>query len=173
MRDILSNMVGYEGVESASLVSLDGVLVLTVASDDTHSTPTHLSDHDVQPIQTMAALVSGWVGQIMRAVGQLSWNGPYRYVLKASEKNLVVHAFDSSFLLLVIEPEIDPEMTRALMDQAVQQFMGHMQVGGNEGHTPSSHSAAPYPQGLFPTQNPPTTGALAPDGSITESAGEG
>ena len=172
MKTILSNIAHYQGVESASLVSLDGVLVLTAGADDPQSGQAHLSDHDVQPIQTLAALASGWVGQIIRAVGQLSWNTPYRYVLRASEKTLVVHVFGGSFLLLVIEPEIDPEVTRALMDQAVQQLMGHMQMGSQPAGPPATASAS-YPQGLFPTQNPPTTGALAPDGSITESAGEG
>jgi predicted regulator of Ras-like GTPase activity (Roadblock/LC7/MglB family) len=173
VRTILSNIAHYQGVESASLVSLDGVLVLTVGSEDTQSTAVHLTDQEVTPIQTLAALASGWVNQVIRAVGQLSWNAPYRYVLKASEKTLVVHVFGSSFLLLVIEPEIDPEVTRALMDQAVQQFMGHMQLGSVHENGSQLQASASYPQGLFPTQNPPNTGALAPDGSITESAGEG
>ncbi len=173
MKSILTNIARYQGVESASLVSLDGVLVLTADGDESADAVTHLSDHDVQPVQTLAALASGWVGQIVRAVGQLSWNGPYRYVLKATEKTLVVHVFGSSFLLLVIEPEVDPEVTRALMDQAVQQFMGHMQLGGGPSLGAHAQADASYPQGLFPSQNPPSTGALAPDGSITESAGEG
>ncbi|MDF1838074.1 MAG: hypothetical protein P1V35_09415 [Planctomycetota bacterium] len=173
MKTILTNIARYQGVESASLVSLDGVLVLTADGDESADASTHLSDHDVQPIQTLAALASGWVGQIIRAVGQLSWNGPYRYVLKATEKTLVVHVFGSSFLLLVIEPEVDPEVTRALMDQAVQQFMGHMQLGGGQDLGSQAQADAHYPQGLFPSQTPPSTGALAPDGSISESAGEG
>ncbi len=166
-------MAQYQGVESASLVSLDGVLVLSVAGDEANSPGEIHSDQGNQPIQTLAALASGWVGQIIRAVGQLSWNGPYRYVLKASEKTLVVHVFNGSFLLLVIEPEIDPEVTRSLMDHAVQQLMGHMQAGGGSSIGSPAATDALAPQGLFPSQNPPTSGALAPDGSITESAGEG
>ncbi|MCA9000772.1 MAG: hypothetical protein KDB61_02530 [Planctomycetes bacterium] len=169
MKNILSDMVRYEGVESASLVSLDGVLVFTASAEESQQTQP-LSDRETQPIQTLAALVSGWVGQIMRAVGQLSWQNPYRYVLKATGKTLVVHAFDSSFLLLVTDPAIDPELTRSLMDHGVQQFMGHMQSGVAEA---APQAVSPNPPGLFPSQVSPTTGALAPDGSITESAGEG
>ncbi|MCP5021416.1 MAG: hypothetical protein GY930_06530 [bacterium] len=173
MRSILSNMAQYQGVESASLVSLDGVLVLSVSGDNADPSRDIHSDHDSQGIQTLAALASGWVGQIIRAVGQLSWNRPCRYVLKASEKTLVAHVFDSSFLLLVIEPAIDPEVTRSLMDQAVHQLMGHMQAGGGPGIGAPSASEAPNPLGLFPVQNPPTSGTLASDGPLTESAGEG
>ncbi len=173
MRSILSNIAQYQGVASASLVSLDGVLVLSVSGDDTGPSGGIHSDQDSQGVQTLAALASGWVGQLIRAVGQLSWNRPYRYVLKASEKTLVVHVFDSSFLLLVIEPTIDPEVTRSLMDQAVHQLMGHMQAAGGPGPGTPGTSGAPIPQGLFPVQNPPTSGTIASDGPITESAGEG
>lgn len=152
MREILNSLVQYEGIQSASVVSLDGVLVASALGHDGGPQAADLSDHEVQPVQTMAALASGWLGEVMRAVGPLSWDVPYRCVLRATQKSLIIHAFPGSFLLLVTEPNVDPEETRSLMDDSVQRMVAHIQA---------SHSAtAPYaegahPQGALPSQ--PTT----------------
>ncbi len=142
MREILNSLVQYEGIQSASVVSLDGVLVASALGHDGGPQAADLSDHEVQPVQTMAALASGWLGEVMRAVGPLSWDVPYRCVLRATQKSLIIHAFPGSFLLLVTEPNVDPEETRSLMDDAVQQMVAHIQA---------SHAAtAPYAEGAHP-----------------------
>lgn len=152
MREILNSLVQYEGIQSASVVSLDGVLVASALGHDGGPQAADLSDHEVQPVQTMAALASGWLGEVIRSVGPLSWDVPYRCVLRATQKSLIIHAFPGSFLLLVTEPNVDPEETRSLMDDAVQQMVAHIQA---------SHAAvAPYaeghqPPGALPSQ--PTT----------------
>ena len=129
-----------------------------------------LSDHDLQPVQTMAALASGWLGELNRSVGRLSWQGPYRFVLKATQKTLVMHAFTGSFLLLVLDPDVDPEETRSLMDNAVNQLMGHMQTSG--GSSTGASIPGPQPPGVLPSQPTSQIGHPMAGGSVPESAGD-
>ncbi len=150
MREILNSLVQYEGIQSASVVSQDGVLVASALGHEGGPQAATLSDHEVQPVQTMAALASGWLGEIVRSVGPLSWEMPYRCVLRATQKSLIIHAFPGSFLLLVTEPDVDPEETRTLMDGAVQQLMAHIQASS---HVPSApHADGAHPPGALPTQ---------------------
>ena len=149
MRDILTSLVQYEGIHSASVVSLDGMLVASALGDETGAHSAEFSDQETQPVQTMAALASGWLGEIMRSVGPLSWATPYRCLLRATQKNLIIHAFAGSFLLLVTEPEVDPEETRALMDSAVQQLVEHIQASSNAANPPGM--VGNHPPGALPS----------------------
>jgi len=169
MRQILNSLVQYEGIHSASVVSLDGVLVASSIGQANGPREATLSDHEDQPIQTLAALTSGWLGEVSRSIGRLSWGGPYRCVLRATQRTLVIHAFTGSFLLLVLDPDVDPEETRSLMDDAVQHLMGHIPPGG--GHSTDSGMGGPYPQGALPSQPTTNVGIPMPGGSISESAG--
>ena len=150
MKEILGSLVQYEGIHSASVVSLDGVLVASVLGDEGGPQEATLSDHEVQPVQTMAALASGWLSEIMRSVGPLSWDVPYRCVLRATQKSLVIHVFPGSFLLLVTDFEVDPGETRGIMDTAVQELMAHIQATANV--TPQGQAAGPQPPSALPTQ---------------------
>ncbi|MEZ5973348.1 MAG: hypothetical protein R3E96_00500 [Planctomycetota bacterium] len=169
MIHILQYLAQYEGIESASVVSYDGVLVASAVGTQAGVQQAALSDREAQPIQTLAALASGWLGEVNRAVGPLSWGMPYRYVLRSTQATLVTHVFTDSFLLLVLDPDVDPEETRSLMDEAVGQIVAHIQAGTMR----FRHGASPTrPKGAYPTQSTTNVGLSMPGGPLSESAGD-
>ncbi|MEZ6003271.1 MAG: hypothetical protein R3F17_16920 [Planctomycetota bacterium] len=170
MIHILQYLAQYEGIESASVVSYDGVLVASAVGTQAGVQQAALSDREAQPIQTLAALASGWLGEVNRAVGPLSWGMPYRYVLRSTQATLVTHVFTDSFLLLVLDPDVDPEETRSLMDEAVGQIVAHIQAGNDAGS--GMEQAAYAPQGAYPTQSTTNVGLSMPGGPLSESAGD-
>jgi predicted regulator of Ras-like GTPase activity (Roadblock/LC7/MglB family) len=157
---VLEPLALVPGVRLTAIVSEDGVPIASMAGarrkGEAHS-PVHSLDSD-EAMHSFAALTSGWVGDMLRSVGQLSWGSPRRLVLSASHGSLTVHQGPGALLLVLVDKGITPEQLRVPMDGAVARMQRLLRgLGSSE-----SEPAHPEPPGIFPSSSEPTGDSAPP-----------
>jgi predicted regulator of Ras-like GTPase activity (Roadblock/LC7/MglB family) len=116
MIDILAPLAATPGVRTALLVLPDGVpLVVRNRSDDEESDLSLPGETD----ESLAALASGWLSELTRAVAPLGWDVPQRVVMRAARGTLVMCSAPRSVLLVVLDRGASPEDLRLPMEGAV------------------------------------------------------
>ncbi len=116
MIDAIQPLADLPGVTVAALVSDDGVPVampgrsLREGSDPNGP----CSDRDA-----LAALSAGWMDELTRAVGGLSWDAPRRVVMRAARGTLLMLRTTRTVLVVVLEGGLGPEQFWLPMEGAV------------------------------------------------------
>ena len=158
MKEVLQPLALIPGVRIASLISEDGVPIVSTRG-------VHASDEDGLPLDrddelnAFTALASGWFADLQRAVDRLSWSSPRRVVLRASRGELVLLQAPTAVVLVVLERGVSAEDLRVPMEGALARMQRLFRQYG--GHTPDPlEGKAP----IHPTPGP-LPGAAGPDPS--------
>lgn len=135
MKQVLEPIVRIPGVRIAALVTPDGVPITVHgerrpskkpqrddSSRDDDSSPVDVADD----IQALAALATGWMGDVNRAVAPLSWSAPSRLVLRAARGTLIVMQAPGALLLVVLDSGMRAEELRLPMEGAVARMQRHL-----------------------------------------------
>lgn len=130
MHEVLSGLTQQPGVKLAAVISSDGVpvCVLERASrgsgefvDCTNSSQPSLEGQRIDPA-SLVALAASWVDDVMRAGGQIAWELPRRFVLAASQGNLVVQRGPNAHVMVVLEPSVATDTMALPLEVAVEQL---------------------------------------------------
>ena len=136
MKQVLEPIVRIPGVRIAALVTPDGVPITVhgerrapkkaqpgdASARDDDSTPSDGADDS----QARAALATGWMGDVNRAVAPLSWDAPSRLVLRAARGTLIVMQAPGAILLVVLDSGMRAEELRLPMEGAVARMQRHL-----------------------------------------------
>jgi len=116
MISVLEPLVKIPGVKVALLVGTDGVPVVA-RSKNANGNQGEVDGIDSNT-DALAALASGWLGEMTRAVAPLSWTAPTRVVLWASRGTLIMSLAPGAVLLVVLDRGIRSEDLRLPMGSA-------------------------------------------------------
>jgi len=104
MKPVLEPLVRIPGVRLAALISEDGVPVAVLHNPEEKR---EAKEEDViqaaEDFHSYAGLAAGWLNDVARAVGPLSWDAPHRVVLRATRGTLVTHIGPGVVLLVVLD----------------------------------------------------------------------
>ena len=164
MKQILEPLARISGVRIAALVTPDGV---PMAVHGTSVQPGQQADEEVA---VLAALATGWVGDVNRATAPLSWDAPRHLVLRATRGTLVAMQAPGALLLLVLEGGMGAEELRPPTEAAVARMQRHLKAVTNRSASsaPASNSVPEEPAGIFPARFDARTADQAPEGEVTE-----
>ncbi len=113
MNHVLDTLAHMAGVRTVALVTTDGVPI-TVRGSGSTSGEGGVDEHDA-----LAALASGWVAEIDRAVAPLTWGAPRHLVLRAARGNLVAMHAPGALLVVVLDSGANVDELRMPMEAAV------------------------------------------------------
>lgn len=120
MKAILEPLALIPGVRMTALISEDGVPIATArgaSRNQTDEGPENIDHDDV--LNSFTALAAGWLGEISRAVAQLSWAPPSRVVLRATQGEMVLQKAPGAVVLVVLERGVTAEELRVPMEGAI------------------------------------------------------
>ena len=118
MISVLEPLVKIPGVRVALLVGTDGVPVVARSKNPNGNGNQGEVDGIDSNTDALAALASGWLGEMSRAVAPLSWTAPTRVVLWASRGTLIMSLAPGAVLLVVLDRGIRSEDLRLPMGSA-------------------------------------------------------
>ena len=119
MKRILEPLAQIPGVRMALLVAPDGVPVVVKNAADPAAEGSLEAAFAVATAESLAALAAGWLGELERSIGPLSWSSPQRVVLRAARGSLVMTHAPGSLLLVIIDPRMSADEMRLPMEAAV------------------------------------------------------
>ncbi len=145
MKGILDPLALIPGVRMTALISEDGVPIVTArgASRTQEEGDPQNIDHD-DVLNSFTALAAGWLGEISRAVGQLSWSAPSRVVLKATQGEMVLQKAPGAVVLVVLERGVTAEELRVPMEGAIAR-MHRVLRNISQANAPQTHTNQPLP----------------------------
>jgi predicted regulator of Ras-like GTPase activity (Roadblock/LC7/MglB family) len=158
MKQVLEPISRTPGVRLAMLVTPDGVPI-TVQGERrrnpderrTSGPERRVQNHGVDSADDMhalAALGSGWMSEVTRAVAPLSWSVPQRLVLSAARGTLIAMQAPGALLLVVLESGMRAEELRLPMEGAVARMQRHLRTIGHRTPEKTGASAGTVEQGL-------------------------
>ena len=106
------------GVETAMLLTPDGVPIAVVGGSSLEPHTDGLDDSASGREEALAALAGGWANELGHATAPLSWSPPTRVVLRCARGSMVMRQLKGAVLLLVLDRNADPEDMRLPMDGA-------------------------------------------------------
>ena len=145
MKAILDPLALIPGVRMTALISEDGVPIVTArgasrsAEDED---PQNIDQDDV--LNSFTALAAGWLMEISRAVGQLSWSAPTRVVLRATQGEMVLQKAPGAVVLVVLERGVTAEELRVPMEGAIAR-MHRVLRNLSQAPPPQTHTGQPPP----------------------------
>ena len=153
MKHVLEPIARTPGVRLAMIVTPDGVPI-TVHGERRKSNEGPRSgaperrqrDHGVDSaddVHAMAALGSGWMNEVTRAVAPLSWSVPQRLVLRAARGTLIAMQAPGALLLVVLESGMRAEDLRLPMEGAVARMQRHLRTIGHRVPQPATTESGP------------------------------
>jgi predicted regulator of Ras-like GTPase activity (Roadblock/LC7/MglB family) len=146
MKQVLEPLSAIPGVRVAVLVTSDGVPVV-VRGRAHEGGPDDPADGSPDAAESLAALASGWLNALTRAVAPLSWRPPERVVLKATRGTIVMLQAPGSVLLALLDGGTRAEDLRLPMQGAVariQRLLRWSQPDPDQGAA-EAHAEAPLP----------------------------
>jgi len=166
MKQVLEPLSAIPGVRVAVLVTSDGVPVV-VRGRAHENGDDDAGDGTPDGAESLAALASGWLNALTRAVAPLSWHAPERVVLKATRGTIVMLQAPGSVLLALLDGGTRAEDLRLPMQGAVARIQRLLRWSGPDAdpgaEEPSAQAPLPArPAGAgqaappAPTDNPPT-----------------
>ncbi|MEL6429773.1 MAG: hypothetical protein AAFR54_11390 [Planctomycetota bacterium] len=181
MHEVLTPLTQAPGVKQAAVISADGVPVCvlersSLASgefvDCTNSSQPALEGQRIDPA-SLVALAASWVDDVMRAGGQIAWELPKRFVLRASQGTLVVQQGPNAHVMVVLEPSIEAESFALPLEVAVERLHRLLR---DLGRFDPEQSAGPLPSAQPDAQNTFTAPSVADyaagaQGAPTDSTG--
>lgn len=119
MIEYLKKLEVTPGVRFVLLVTEDGVPVASPGvelSDLGREVGAHGS------IEALAAVATGWLGELEQCVAPVSWRAPRRAVMSGSRGSLVLTAVRHSVLVVLADPALDLEPIRLAIDGIVARY---------------------------------------------------
>jgi predicted regulator of Ras-like GTPase activity (Roadblock/LC7/MglB family) len=182
MKHVLEPIARTPGVRLAMLVTPDGVPITvhgerrkTNEGPRTGAPERRQRDNGVDSaddVHAMAALGSGWMSEVTRAVAPLSWSVPQRLVLRAARGTLIAMQAPGAILLVVLESGMRAEDLRLPMEGAVARMQRHLRTIGHrvpQTTTESGPGVLPeletQPSILPASSEPRVPGEVPPTGS--------
>lgn len=119
MKRILEPLAQIPGVRMALLVAHDGVPVVVKNASENAGEGSPEAALAGETAESLAALAAGWLSELERSVGPLSWGAPQRVVLRAVRGSLVMTHAPGALLLVIVDPRMSPDELRLPMEAAV------------------------------------------------------
>jgi len=143
MKEILEPLSAIPGVRVAVLVTSDGVPVV-VRGRSSEQRPGEEIDGGAE---SLAALASGWLNALTRAVAPLSWTAPERVVLRATRGTIVMLQAPGSVLLALLDGGTRAEDLRLPMQGAVARIQRLLRWSqqASQAEAPEPSARAPLP----------------------------
>lgn len=129
MKHVLEPLARTPGVRLAALVTPDGVPITVHGSkrrENDGAKDSLLEKSAADDADALAALATGWIGEIQRAIAPLSWDEPRHLVLRAARGTLVVMPAPGALLVVVLESGMRAEELRLSMEGAVARIHRHL-----------------------------------------------
>jgi predicted regulator of Ras-like GTPase activity (Roadblock/LC7/MglB family) len=148
VKRILEPLAQIPGVRMALLVAHDGVPVVVNNAHEgaaENSPEAALAGETAEPL---AALAAGWLSELERSVGPLSWGSPQRVVLRAARGSLVMTHAPGALLLVIVDQRMSPEEMRLPMEAAVVRMQRLLRP--RDGFETAAPSTAP--EGALPSR---------------------
>lgn len=155
MKRILEPLAQIPGVRMALLVAPDGVPVVVRNAQEGPADSGADVSFAAASAESLAALATGWLGELERATGPLSWASPQRVVLRAARGSLVMAHAPGSLLLVIIDPRMSPEELRLPMEAAVVRMHRLLRPAQDPAESPELGAALPArtePKGHAPSR---------------------
>ncbi len=172
MRNVLDPLFHIPGVRLAVLMSTDGVPIASARGaaplDEEHGEGGGSLDRD-EELNSFTALAGGWMTEIARSVGQLSWDAPRRVVMRATQGTLILHQAPESVVLVALERGASAEELRVPIEGALARMNRVLRTVGQAPPTPPAPLASP-PPGLDP--GAPAAPAATPETRCSEASGD-
>ena len=178
MIEALEPLAALPGVELAMLVTEDGVPITA------HGTSGNGSQKNAGREQALAAVSTGWLSELARATGPISWDEPNRVTLRCARGALIMRRMRNAVLIVVLSRGLSPEDVRLSMDGVVARLeRGLRGMGNNTSRRavapPSGEMASNghVPEGPLPAPEMESDSGSGTDGNeneidrATESAG--
>ncbi len=119
MKRILEPLAQIPGVRMALLVAHDGVPVVVRNAADNGTDVVQEAAFAGETAESLAALAAGWLSELERSIGPLSWGSPQRVVLRAARGSLVMTHAPGALLLVIVDQRMSPDELRLPMEAAV------------------------------------------------------
>ena len=119
MKRILEPLAQIPGVRMALVVAHDGVPVVVRNASDANADQSLEATLASETAESLSALAAGWLGELERATGPLSWSAPQRVVLRAARGSLVITRAPGALLLVIVDQRMSPEEMRLPMEATV------------------------------------------------------
>ncbi|HUR28031.1 MAG TPA: hypothetical protein VM509_07585, partial [Planctomycetota bacterium] len=116
---LLEPLAQLPGVSMVLLVAHDGVPVIVRNAGPTAAEGASEVAFAAASAESLAALAAGWLSELERSIGPLSWGSPQRVVLRAARGSLVMTHAPGALLLVIIDPRMSAEEVRLPMEAAV------------------------------------------------------
>jgi predicted regulator of Ras-like GTPase activity (Roadblock/LC7/MglB family) len=141
---VLEPLAQIPGVRMALLVAPDGVPVVVRGKAaeidaDAEGPDSILSG---ETADSLAALATGWLGELSRLVAPLSWDAPQRVVLRAARGTLVMVNAPASVLLVILDRGMAPEELRLPMEATVARMQRILRSMGSAERRPNDPRAS-------------------------------
>ena len=124
-------------------------------------------DDPLTDAEALSAFSMGWIDEITRAVGPLSWDGPERVVLRAARGTLVLRRTHNAWLLVLLagglrseDVVLAMEGTTARIERKVRS-MGAGEPAPNLQSEAGAEVPAPFPSTASPTPSTDRGGTVA------------
>jgi predicted regulator of Ras-like GTPase activity (Roadblock/LC7/MglB family) len=140
VKQVLEPLTRIPGVRVAALVTPDGVPI-TVHGAQRRAAPkadeaNNASTEAADDVHALAALATGWIGEVNRAVAPLCWPAPGHLMLRAARGTIIVMQAPGALLLVVLESGMRAEELRLPMEGAVARMQRHLRgIGSKNGTT--------------------------------------
>ncbi len=149
MIEVLDPLSKIPGVRLALLVAPDGVPVTVHGT--VHKRESTAPDFASEDADSLAALATGWLAELTRSVGVLTWDAPQRVVLKAARGTLLMHAAPSAVILVVCERGTSPQELRVPMEAAVARMQRILRGMGSASSSRASENSS-TPESALPSR---------------------
>ncbi len=150
MKKILEPLAQTPGVRMALLVAHDGVPVVVQNASDKAPDGSPEASLAGETADSLAALAAGWLSELERSIGPLSWGSPRRVVLRAARGSIVMTHAPGALLLTIIDERVSPDEMRLPMEAAVARMERLLRprqeledVAAPVDHASSIHAALP------------------------------
>jgi predicted regulator of Ras-like GTPase activity (Roadblock/LC7/MglB family) len=158
VKQVLEPLVRIPGVRVAALVTPDGVPISVHGERRKQSSKSNDSSsagEAADDVHALAALATGWIGEVNRAVAPLAWPAPQHLMLRAARGTIIVMQAPGALLLVVLESGMRAEELRLPMEGAVARMQRHLRgIGSKNGTAPElDHQPSILPSRVESTSN--------------------
>ena len=119
MIEHLDKLGTIPGVRFVMLVTKDGVPVASPGID-VGDLGQEIGSHGT--VEALAAVATGWLGDLELAVAPASWRPPRRVVMNGSRGSLLLTVVKHSVLVVLVEPGLDLEPVRLAVDGIARRY---------------------------------------------------
>ncbi|MEX1025155.1 MAG: roadblock/LC7 domain-containing protein [Planctomycetota bacterium] len=146
MIEHLEKLAQTPGVRFVLLVTKDGVPVASPGVDVGDGTQ-EIGAHGT--VEALAAVATGWLGDLELAVAPASWRAPRRVVMDGSRGSLLMTVIKHSVLVVLVSAGLDLEPVRMAVDGIARRY--------ERGSSARSEPPGPLPAPAFPSENEPAS----------------